>query len=400
MADKYGVTPEGFVLKTLPEIYSDVETRIRGIFGTDIDLSEQTPDGQEVGLFSASHALVWEVAQENYNAFDPAKASGVSLDGIVKINGLSRIPESYSSVVLTCAGTSGTVIPIGSEVSNAAETVVFKTALEAAIPIEGAVTVTAFAADAGPVYASASSLITILTPISGWDTVTNEDDAIPGRLREVDSELRLRRERSVAASSQALTESVLGALSNLDGVSHAEVVENATGNVVDTVPPHAIECIVHGGASADIADAIYKNKSIGCETFGSESVTVVDSQGTSHIIYFTRPESQDIHLWIHRVALEGYVSSNDEEIKDNIVLYSLGELPQLGDTRYRPGDDVYGSHLYSPINLVPDQTVSGIYMKVGQTPDLGDTTDIYITARQLALFDRANITVSAVAPQA
>ena len=393
-----GVTPQGFVIKTLSEITSDIQTNIRGIFGTDIDLSEQTPDGQEVGLFSASHALMWEVAEENYNAFDPAKATGAALDSIAKINGLSRIPESYSQALVTCGGIEGTVIPAGSEVSNEVETVVFHMQEEVTIPVGGSIEANALAVDVGPVYASASSLIKILTPIYGWDTATNANDAIPGRYRETDAELRLRRERSVAASSQALTESVQGALSNLDGVTHAEVVENATGNIVDTVPPHAIECIVFGGADGDIADAIFKNKSLGCETFGSELVTVVDSQGVSHDIYFTRPTAQDIHLWIHRVALEGYAATSDEEIKENIVAFSLGEIESLGDTRYRPGDNVYASHLYSPINLVPDQSITQIYMKVGQTPDSGDTADLDISARELAVFAVENITVSAVAP--
>jgi uncharacterized phage protein gp47/JayE len=398
MAD-YGVTPEGFAIKTLPEIIDETELGIRNIFGADIDLSEQTPDGQELGLFSASHSLVWEIAEENYNAFDPAKATGAALDSVAKLNGLSRIAASYSTVIVTCLGTSGTVIPKGSEVSNAAQTVIFQLDESLTLGVGGDGLINASAADVGPVYAAALTLTNILTPISGWATATNSSDAIPGRFREVDTELRVRRERSVAASSQGLVESVQGSLSNLPGVTNAQVIENHTGGVVDTVPAHSIECIVNGGSTEEIPEAIFTAKSLGCGTAGSESSIVTDSEGYTHEIKWSRPAIQNIHLWISRITFGDYIiASSDAEIKANIVAFSLGEIASLGDTRYGPGDHVYASHLYSAINLVPEQSVNEIYMAIGSTPGSGDTATIAISARQLAAMDIANITISTGAP--
>jgi len=68
----------------------------------------------------------------------------------------------------------------------------------------GNATVFATALEFGPIELLPATVTVIDTPITGWDTVTNPDSATPGTNQETDSDLRARRQRSVARDAQAI----------------------------------------------------------------------------------------------------------------------------------------------------------------------------------------------------
>ena len=43
-------TPDGVEIETFDEIYNRVAQGLKDIYGADIDLSQETPDGQRVGI--------------------------------------------------------------------------------------------------------------------------------------------------------------------------------------------------------------------------------------------------------------------------------------------------------------------------------------------------------------
>lgn len=110
----FGVTPEGFVAKTLADIKAEVEDALRTSFGEQINLLPESVFGQIVGIFSERESLLWELAENTYDSQYPESAENVSLDFVLALTGLIRL-DALESVVIGQAlfGTATTVIPLG-----------------------------------------------------------------------------------------------------------------------------------------------------------------------------------------------------------------------------------------------------------------------------------------------
>lgn len=113
-----GLTAAGFERKRLPEIKEDIESALKQAFGNDIDLRAESVFGQIVGVLSLPIAELWEEAENVYLSFDPDFAEGVSMDGLAALTGVTRIPASQTTVNAAITGTSGTVVPAGSQARN------------------------------------------------------------------------------------------------------------------------------------------------------------------------------------------------------------------------------------------------------------------------------------------
>ncbi len=113
----FGVTTDGFVIKILEDIKSEIETSLRVFFGAGINLEPESVFGNEVGISSEREALVWQLMQAVYNSNYPDTAQGVSLDWVVGITGIERLAATKSTDVGNAKGTLATVIPAGKVVS-------------------------------------------------------------------------------------------------------------------------------------------------------------------------------------------------------------------------------------------------------------------------------------------
>ena len=109
----YGVTPQGFNQMRLPEIKDQYEDLFIAEFG-DVNLDPQSVAGQLIGIFSKVLTDDWENLSDVYLSGYPNSASGISLDNVVQLNGLVRIPAQRTSVVGAATGIQGTLIPAGS----------------------------------------------------------------------------------------------------------------------------------------------------------------------------------------------------------------------------------------------------------------------------------------------
>lgn len=120
----YGITDKGFKVKRLEEILASKKGRAVEIFtdllppGDIVDTSDSSILGRLIALDSAIDAELWELAQMVYLAFDPNSATGVALDNLVSIGGVSRIPESRTVADVYLYGDVNTEIPFGSEVRS------------------------------------------------------------------------------------------------------------------------------------------------------------------------------------------------------------------------------------------------------------------------------------------
>ncbi len=107
----YGLTSAGFVVKDLQTIKTEMEEDFKAAFGNDVDLEPTAVAGQLVGNWAVKLASMWELLQAIYSSFHPDSAEDVALDGIVALNGISRIAATSTEVWEILYGAEGTVVP-------------------------------------------------------------------------------------------------------------------------------------------------------------------------------------------------------------------------------------------------------------------------------------------------
>jgi uncharacterized phage protein gp47/JayE len=243
---------------------------------------------------------------------------------------------------------------------------------------------------AGDVLVLADTITTIVTPVAGWDSVTNLGDGIEGRNVETDAELRLRIQgaRLGAGTVEAIKSRIQD---EVDGVTRAIVVENRTDDVVSGQPAHSIHVIVQGGADQDIADKIWEVKPAGIETFGSETETVVDSEGNNQTIYFSRPTVE--YGWVKVVYTktpeETFPAGGEDAIKQSLL--------DFGET-FEIGQDLYLQRWTGPV-FDATSGIASVVITQDTTPTAGGppsygSADIAIDGDHLAEFALARMDVS------
>ena len=120
-----GLTPEGLVTKRLTDILSDNRQRAVQLFqdlvsvGDVVDTSASSTLGRLIALAAPGEADLWEAVQEVYSAFDPNSATGIALDNLVALGGITRFSNTYTTAQALFTGNNGTLIPAGSVVSSA-----------------------------------------------------------------------------------------------------------------------------------------------------------------------------------------------------------------------------------------------------------------------------------------
>jgi uncharacterized phage protein gp47/JayE len=389
---EFGISNKGFNRKRLDTILEDLNSEVKSIFGTNFNISPESPDGQINGVISESNANLWEIAEESYNAFNPSAVTGVTQDNLYQLNGLTRLEARSSFALLTLSGTQSTTIPEGSLVSTSDTNVQFSIQSEVVIPVGGSISVIANAVETGAISALAGTLTNIDTPLSGWDSVTNVSDAIKGTEEETDVEFRARRARSVARDAQALVDAIFSEVRSVSGVTQATVLENDTNVNPDAngLPDHSIHVIAVGGEDEDIANAIFIKKTLGVTPFGTTTVVVNDNQGIEHNISFSRPNKIDIYVEVNLTTFSTYPSEGDAQIKQAIVDYAQGNL--IEGRGFFLGDKVIHSEIYTPINTISGHTVDSMFIKTSSPAD--QTSDISISVSEVSNFTISNITVN------
>jgi uncharacterized phage protein gp47/JayE len=658
---EFGVTPQGFKVKRLIDVKNELENLFIGEFG-DINLDPQSVAGQIIGIYSKVIADIWENLADVYASQYPNSASGISLDNVVQLNGITRLIAQRTTVIGVATGIENTLIPAGSlartplngevffstanafitsgnSVQNIVQVVTPTTAQEYRVVINGVTylnslptilfsaplvsgntvsvringvnmptvtyatsnaatlanlasviqtnspavftatvpgtndrinlvpndgfsisvgpiqltgagaptasvtfrvpssdlvakflaelintspqataswntgdtffTITArdsefpyaitvgsglrisqtsspvpFAAQTyGPIPVPANSLTEILTPVAGWQSLTNFKAGVTGRFTETDAGLRLRRNNSLRVSGSATVEAIRSRLlqdvpgvtsvlvfenvtmtqepstvtfsqdfvspnatqvfvdgnslgtvnfvtSNLATITNianllktspdiADAVVGGTGNHVITVtfaagedvvlgfnitggtvptfvisggrPPKSFEVVVQGGSDQAVANEIWLVKPAGIRSYGNTGpITVIDSQGNSQPIFFTR--GVPVYLWAQVVLTlnpqETFPANGQELVAQAIVDYgnSLGI-----------GTDVFIQRVQAIIFTIPG--IASATVQLARTDNPNDTpsyvsTDILIADTEISAWDLSRITVS------
>lgn len=237
------------------------------------------------------------------------------------------------------------------------------------------------------------SLNTIITSVSGWNSVMNYNIGTVGRDIESDSDLRTRRLISLQqgnATENAIREALLN---NVDDVVAVNVISNRDDAVdVEGRPAHSFECVISGGADADIANTIWDKMPAGIASYGNTDYTITDEQGFSQTIYFSRAVSKYIWVKVKRSKYveETYPVNGDLMIKEAIVNWSLSSY------NIAVGKDIIIGRLYTPIYTVPAVKDIVVTIAVTDSPSgtpIYSSSDISLSARQIGVFSIDRITV-------
>lgn len=398
------ITAQGIAGRTLSQYMADLLQAYQGI-DPNWNTAPDTPDGQLIGAWAELFANIDEAIVAAYNSKDPDKAIAEELDAIARINDLERQAATFSIAPITVTGVSGTVIPSGSIVRNSSTGT--RWLIDDAITLVGG-TGSGFATceTAGAQTAGVGQLNVIVTPIAGWQAVTNVTAATLGRDRESDTAFRIRRSNSVSIRGSNQVDNMHSAVANVPGVSHVRVYENDTGSAdVNGLPANSLSVVVNGGDSDEVAFAIYSKKNPGCQLYGDSSPVEVEvtSPVTGNVkeIVFQRAEAVEIHVEVTVEAVGNLPTDIEAQIAKAIIDYAAGILLPASSVGFNKsgfniGDDVPSGRLYTPVNKVlgqyGDSYASSI--EIGTDPMSLGTATVSVGYNELATFLADNISVT------
>lgn len=363
------ITDAGISGPDYQEILDTYKASYRGIYGSDVNLDNDTQDGQWLAVQAQMLFDVNMAAIDVFNSFSPINARGVGLSSLVKLNGLRRNSPTRSTALVEVTGVVGTTINNG--VATDAFDVKWSLPASVVIPVSGSIVVTATAQEAGATRADANTITRINTPTLGWQTVNNPASSTPGQPVEKDAELRLRQGKSTALPAQSILEGIYSAVGEVAGVNRLTIKENKTDSTdADGVPSHTISVVVSGGDSQDVAETIAAKKTPGTGTYGDVSVSVVDSHGVPSTIDYYELSEISILVQVSVHALPGYTSTTGDVLKQRVM--DFVNTLDIGENSYR-------SRLYSPANM-QDTTLSETFVvtsiRQSKKPGIPTTSDV------------------------
>jgi uncharacterized phage protein gp47/JayE len=338
------ISASGMQIQTIAEIIDSIllgtptYSGMFQIYGVTINVEPNSPDGQMVNIVAQAKLDVLEAIQQVYNSFDPDQAVGVQLDQRCAINGVIRNAGSYTlqQVAIT---TNTSVTLVGLDAAPAAPFVVQDGAGNRYAPLTtqviggaGTTTILFQALVIGNVESSPNSITTISTVQAGVTACNNPSGPTSiGLIEETDYSLRIRRQNSTAIAAQGFYQSLVGNLLNTEGVLQALVLENTTATTdANGIPSHSIWVIVLGGANDAIADVIYRVRNAGCGMYGSVTVSILQVDGTTFDVKFSRPVDEMLYISFDIAAITGSI---DETYLRNQLLAQLSYgINQTADT--------------------------------------------------------------------
>lgn len=400
------VTPSGLQIPSLQDILDQMTADQRSDIDPLLNTDPDSPVGQLNGTFASQLRTAWEILQVAFNGNNPDAAEGALLEMVSAITGTTRAPATPSTFdgtrKLRVNLNPGTTVPTGSHMHVAGDpTISFHTTED--VTGTGGSPADYFVSAAcdvnGPVQCNAGTLTVISSPVAGWNSVTNDFDAVPGTNEDEDPDLRIRRETELRATGNSTIDAItadLFAIKLPDGskpVVQVVILENVTDTTDGNgLPGHSLEPLVYDGISAptpnnQIAQTIWDSKPAGIQVVGSSTGNAVDTQGTSQVVNFSRPTISEVIL----EATLTLVNSNQvpadylEAVQDAVITKFTSDV--------KMGSVIRCTHYVSVIVDIPgilDVTVRIGFLSVGLQ---GPGINLPLAVRQIGFIQSTGITV-------
>jgi uncharacterized phage protein gp47/JayE len=372
----------GLTIKTLTEIGADLTEGFQTIYGADINVDSNSPDGQIINLFAQTVIDNLELLVDAYSAMDPELATGVNLDKSVALNGILRDPASYTTTpVLVTVNQALTLTGLDALIANPEAIVyavqdanknVFQLVTTKVFAVAGSDTLTFKAQEPGAISVLPNTITEQNTPQLGVTSVNNPtvSGTSEGLDEETDLSLKIRRSKMFKLAATGPADAIEAALLAVIGVTDVMVVENDTDAKVDGVDAYSIQCIVNGGAEEDIAQAIYSKKAPGCGMTGGKTYVLTRNNGLTMDIKYDLAVAEDLYIEFTALPVKtGYVFDYNL-IKKQLAAY-LNTIFRLGDSA-SIGDIIMAMQVVEPRIIV---TACGVSNHAGDYADKIDPTD-------------------------
>jgi uncharacterized phage protein gp47/JayE len=344
----------GLTIDTLNEIITKLEDGYKVIYGNDINVASNTPDGQQINLFAQAIRDVLEVIKQINAGFDIEQAIGIVLDQRVSLLGIKRQGATFTQQQIEITVSEALTLDGLDAAANDPDGVGYTVADESGTqfilldtfnaPSAGTTLLTFRAQNLGSITTLPNTITNPITVVLGVTNINNPSGVLKlGLDGELDPALRLRSTRSTANKSKGFIDGLTGLLLDITGVTAARVYENVT-NVIDAdlVPAHGMWAIVEGGANTDIANTIYTDRNTGSAMKGEIMTDVMTVNGSIFTVKFDRPQSKN--LWIRfdikptilgqtfdEMGIKQYTVDNlDFEIGDNANTSDVTTIAQEG----------------------------------------------------------------------
>lgn len=333
---------QGLTIDSLAELIAKFTASYEAIYGLDINLDSNSPDGQMLNIYVQQAEDLLQVIQGIYNDFDPDTALGLAQDRLYYLNGLIRKGASYSYMdivietnrALTLQGLDDNAdLPNATGYTVKDNTGTQWILLASQSPVAAGTYTYSFRAQKLGVVNSSPDTVTLpVSVILGVASINNPNSAITvGAAGELDPAFRLRRSKSFAIRANASADAMFANISNLPSVIDCRVYQNFTASTdIYGIPAHSIWVIVDGGSNADIAQQIYAQHGYG-DMKGSVTYDITTIQNQIFTAKFDRPIAENLYLKFNLkptkagqtfdlTAIANYISSYVE----NNNIYQIG----------------------------------------------------------------------------
>lgn len=393
MADDYDnytyIEETGIIVPDTSTIKDRVETDFKTAFGEDIDLTAETLQGRLIEMMTQYRVNTLGINAENANQINIKYASGRFLDAIGALFGVQRIAATSTRVFATVAGVAGTIIPAGTRAQTTAGAY-FYLENSTTIPDAGTINTYFLSEDKGEIACDIGTLTVIVDAVLGWETITNNVNAVIGTEQESDSLFRARIEAS-RYKGNSLMRAIKGKLANVENVVSSFAYDNPNDEELTydtiTLDPHSIVVIVDGGSDSDIAEALFESKTggTGYTAISGQSVTVNitdTAYGTVNTVIFNRPDYQNFYVKVS-VRKNVYAGSDLEtDVKNAVLSWASGEVANVDGLKIGQSVSAY------EIGAAVSDVIPSIYVKqvmIGKTAGTYDQTEIDYTVAQVGV---------------
>lgn len=379
----------GLQTLTQSEIVAYLTQKFQEIYGEDINVDSNSPDGQIINIFAQVVEDFYELLKQVNASFDPDQAIGTILDQRCAINGVQRKAGTYTYVPVDVTCDRSVTLP-GLDLNSVEDAYTVSDSegnqfvLSATSPIStGTNTLQFRAKNIGRVEVLPNTITTPVTVFLGITEVNNPNGAtVTGVNEETDAEFRERRKRAVSISSIGYTEGLQAALENIPDVTKASVFQNR-GSVTDGfgIPGHSVWVIVQGGTNQAIGEIMDTKMAPGIGMKGTQSVVIPQQDGSNEIYYFDRPTQELLYVTLNITPLNGQQIDED---------YIKGELVKMSFDPYETVDSssiiCYTKSIQDNIALTCQISTDGINWETVAVPSNLDKF-FYMTTASITIND-------------
>ena len=321
------IDANGFKAESFTEILTRLSNGLKNIYGQDINLDQDTPDGQQLGIQANIISDFQDLALYIYNSMDPDLADGANFDKLLKLLARTRLPSSRSTVDIEMVLNKTVSIPASytiKDLNNQNWIIGTAQTLDA-----GTHLVSFYSEDWGNITAEPNTIneqVTILTEVV---SINNPESAISGRDEESIVQVRERRNKILEINASSTIGSIIGKILDLNGVIDAVPYENMTKiyDPLRDIQPNSYWIVVKGGDIAQISEIIAKDKTGGTGLKGKVETVYIEKfvrkdgsvREFYHDVKFDRPTEVSIHIKFKVSRKLSTQSIDIEHIKDTLA---------------------------------------------------------------------------------